>query len=132
MKSQRLVAILAGLNLLLMASLWMQSRLVAAQDVAPVLRARALEIVDAQGRRRATLNIQPASTHQGQAYPETVLFRLIDPNGKPIVKLGGAVGNAGLGLNDGSDTTYALIEAKDADAYVRLTTSDGRRQLIKP
>ena len=56
----------------------------------------------------------------------------IDPNGKPIVKLAGAVGSAGLGLNDGSDTTYALIEAKDADSYVRLTTSDGRRQIIKP
>ena len=60
------------------------------------------------------------------------VLRLIDPNGKPIVKLAGAVGSAGLGLNDGSDTTYALIEAKDADSYVRLTTSDGRRQIIKP
>ena len=103
-----------------------------AQSVAPVVRAQALEIVDRQGRVRATLNIQPASKHDGQSYPETVLLRLIDPNGKPIVKLAGAVGSAALGLNDGSDTTYALIEAKDADSYMRLTTSDGRRQIIKP
>ena len=103
-----------------------------AQAVAPVIRAQALEIVDTQGRLRATLNIQPASKHDGETYPETVLFRLIDPNGKPIVKLGGAEGSAGLGLNDGSDTTYALIEAKGAESYVRLTTSDGRRQIIKP
>ena len=61
-----------------------------------------------------------------------MLLRLIDPNGKPIVKLAGAEGSAGLGLNDGSDTTYALIEAKAADSYLRLTTSDGRRQIIKP
>jgi hypothetical protein len=103
-----------------------------AQSVAPVVRAQALEIVDKQGRLRATLNIQPASKHDGQTYPETVLLRLIDPNGKPIVTLGGAVGSAGLGLNDGSDTTYALIEAKDADAYVRLTTTAGGRQIIRP
>jgi hypothetical protein len=103
-----------------------------AQGVAPVVRAQALEIVDKQGRLRATLNIQPASKHDGQTYPETVLLRLIDPNGKPIVKLAGAEGASGLGLNDGSDTTYALIEAKGADAYVRLTTTAGGRQLIRP
>ena len=103
-----------------------------AQSVAPVVRAQALEIVDNQGRLRASLNIQPASKHDGQTSPETVLLRLIDANGKPIVKLAGAEGAAGLGLNDGSDTTYALIEAKDADAYVRLTTTAGGRQLIRP
>jgi hypothetical protein len=128
----RLLAILTLSNLALLVYLLSQVQPAGAQSVAPVVRAQALEIVDRQGRVRATLNIQPASKHDGQSYPETVLLRLIDPNGKPIVKLGGAEGSAGLGLNDGSDTTYALIEAKDADSYVRLTTSDGRRQIIKP
>jgi hypothetical protein len=128
----RLFAILTLSNLALLAYLLSQVQPAGAQSVAPVVRAQALEIVDQQGRLRASLNIQPASKHDGQIYPETVLLRLIDPNGKPIVKLGGAVGSAGLGLNDGSDTTYALIEAKDADAYVRLTTTAGGRQLIRP
>jgi hypothetical protein len=119
-------------NAVLLVSLLTGVQPTTAQGVPPVVRAQALEIVDRHGRLRATLNIQPESKHDGQTYPETVLLRLIDPNGKPIVKLGGAVGSAGLGLNDGSDTTYALIEAKDADSYVRLTTSDGRRQIIKP
>jgi len=128
----RLLAILTLSNLALLAYLLSQVQPAIAQSVAPVVRAQALEIVDRQGRVRATLDIQPASKHDGQSYPETVLLRLIDPNGKPIVKLAGAEGSAALGLNDGSDTTYALIEAKDADSYVRLTTSDGRRQIIKP
>jgi hypothetical protein len=130
MRLHKLLIALTAANFVLLA--WLLSQLGPAQAAAPVVRARALEIVDQQGRLRASLNIQPASTHQGEHYPETVLLRLIDPNGKPIVKLGGAVGSAGLGLNDGSDTTYALIEAKGADAYVRLTTSDGRKQIIKP
>jgi hypothetical protein len=116
----------------LLAYLLSQVQPTRAQGIAPVVRAQALEIVDRQGRLRASLNIQPASKHDGQAYPETVLLRLIDPNGKPIVKLAGAEGASGLGLNDGSDTTYALIEAKEAESYVRLTTTDGRRQIIKP
>jgi hypothetical protein len=128
----RLLAILTLANLALFAYLLSQVQPADAQGVAPVVRAQALEIVDKQGRLRATLNIQPASKHDGQTYPETVLLRLIDPNGKPIVKLAGAEGASGLGLNDGSDTTYALIEAKDADAYVRLTTTAGGRQLIRP
>jgi hypothetical protein len=128
----RLLAVLTLANLVLFAYLVSRVNPAGAQGVAPVMRAQALEIVDQQGRLRASLNIQPASKHDGQVYPETVLLRLIDPNGKPIVKLGGAVGSAGLGLNDGSDTTYALIEAKDAEAYVRLTTSDGRRQILEP
>lgn len=132
MKITKLLAILTLANLALLAYLLSQVQPIGAQGVAPVVRAQALEIVDKQGRLRATLNIQPASKHDGQTYPETVLLRLIDPNGKPIVKLGGAEGSAGLGLNDGSDTTYALIEAKDADAYLRLTTTAGGRQLIRP
>ena len=132
MKITNLLAILTLANVALFAYLLSQVQPIGAQSVAPVVRAQALEIVDKQGRLRATLNIQPASKHDGQTYPETVLLRLIDPNGKPIVKLGGAEGSAGLGLNDGSDTTYALIEAKDADAYVRLTTTAGGRQLIRP
>ena len=133
MKSlQKLLVVMTVANFVLLAYLLSQMQPAGAQSAAPVVRAQALEIVDKQGRLRATLDIQPASKHDGQTYPETVLLRLIDPNGKPIVKLGGAEGSAGLGLNDGSDTTYALIEAKDADAYVRLTTTAGGRQLIRP
>jgi hypothetical protein len=129
---QKLLVVMTVTNFVLLAYLLSQAQPAGAQNVAPVVRAQALEIVDKQGRLRASLNIQPASKHDGQTYPETVLLRLIDPNGKPIVKLGGAEGSAGLGLNDGSDTTYALIEAKDADAYLRLTTTAGGRQLIRP
>ena len=130
MRLRKVLIVMTAANLVLLAWLLSQLSPTQAQGAAPIVRARALEIVDQQGRVRASLNVQPASRHEGQHYPETVLLRLIDPNGKPIVKLGGA--GAGLGLNDGSDTTYALIEAKDAEAYVRLTTSDGRRHFVKP
>jgi hypothetical protein len=66
MDFQRLGIILTLVNLgLLTLVLAVQAQIrptVAAQDVAPVLRGRALEIVDERGRVRASLNVYPAST----------------------------------------------------------------------
>ena len=57
-----------------------------------------LEIVDDQGRVRASVKVQPGGTANGQPYPETVILRLIDPNGRPSVKLAGSEQGAGLSL----------------------------------
>ena len=72
MKITNLLAILTLANVALFAYLLSQVQPIGAQSVAPVVRAQALEIVDKQGRLRATLNIQPASKHDGQTYPETL------------------------------------------------------------
>lgn len=61
------------------------------QDVAPVLRGRALEIVDERGRVRASITVFPADPTVKMpdgttGYPETVLLRLRDSKGRPNVK----------------------------------------------
>ena len=55
MRIQRLLIGLTVINLGLLMFLLTQTRSVEAQDVAPVLRGRALEIVDGQGRVRSGL-----------------------------------------------------------------------------
>ena len=55
------------------------------QQALPVLRGRALEIVDSLGRTRASITLQPPVEFEGKKYPETVLIRLIEPNGKPML-----------------------------------------------
>ena len=73
-----------------------QLQRVAAQGVAPVLRGRALEIVDDHGRVRASIQVLPASTqNDGQRSPETVLLRLITEKGRPSVKIGSSEESAG-------------------------------------
>jgi len=57
----------------------------------PVIRGRALEIVDDQGKVRASLSVLPEDPKvmwKGKPYPETVLLRLMSPDGRPNVKLG--------------------------------------------
>jgi hypothetical protein len=86
-KNQRLLTALAVLNLGLLTHQVARPRLLSAQEPAQVLRGRALGIVDERGKVRARLSGSPgAPRHKlpnGDPYPETVLLRLIDPNGRP-------------------------------------------------
>ena len=59
-KLQRLTIILTAVNLMILAVGLAQPRPAAAEAVAPVVRARALEIMDEQGRVRAEIKVLPA------------------------------------------------------------------------
>jgi hypothetical protein len=136
MKAQRVVLVLTVVNLGLLAFLLPQLLSAKSSASLPVLRGRALEIVDLEGRVRASIMVQPADRSavmpDGKPYPETVILRLIDPNGRPSVKLGTSVLGSGLVLGGSSDPTYVVLKAEDATAFVKLTNKDGRQQVIKP
>jgi len=115
MTIQRLLVVLTVLNLALLAFLLGQIR-TASAETAPVLRGRALEIVDERGRVRAGIQVLPAqvSKADGKAYAETVILRLIDPNGRPPVKLTASTEGAALLLMGGKDDTYARLTGPDS------------------
>ena len=108
----------------------------------PVLRARALEIVDAQGRLRASLQVIPEGPSRrpdgspvepnGRIYPEAVVFRLIRPDGRPSVKIATTEQGSGIDLSGGIDPTYLVLSSEGGEASVTLTNRDGKRQEIKP
>ena len=60
MNWQRLAVSLAAVNLVLLAWMLAQGRPALAQAVTPVLRGRALELVDDHGRLRAEIKVLPA------------------------------------------------------------------------
>ena len=102
MKNQRLLLSITVFNILLLVFSLRQARAVVTDGIAPVLRGRALEIVDDRGRVRASIAILPADPHVKMpdgtsGYPETVLLRLIDSKGGPNVKLGATERGAELG-----------------------------------
>jgi hypothetical protein len=119
----------------LLVSSLLQSRTVAAEAVAPVLRGRALQIVDDQGRVRASIQVLPASTRQnGELSVETVLLRLITEKGRPSVKIAASEQGAGMALTGPSNTkdTYVQLKAEGTASSVKLKNEDGREQIIKP
>ena len=137
MRTQRLLLILTSFNILLLLFTLGQARAIVAKGVEPVLRGRALEIVDDRGRVRARIRIQPADPDFKMpdgtvGYPETVLLRLIDSKGGPNVKLGASDGGAGLLIGGESDPTYVQILAKGPNTSLKLSNKNGKEQVIKP
>lgn len=137
MKNQRILVAMTVFNLLLLAFSLAQTRAVVAEGVAPILRGRALELVDDSGRVRASITILPedpaAKMPDGTlGYPETVLLRLITSKGRPNVKLAATERGAGLVLGGESDPTYVQILAQGPSTSLKLSNGDGREQRIAP
>jgi hypothetical protein len=135
MKTQRIAIALTVINLVLMIFLLAQLRPASAQqkqnDASQVLRGRSLEILDSLGKVRASISVLPPVTVDGKLYPQTVLLRLIDSQGGPLVKLGAAEDGGGLNLDDGSDGGVQII-ANTAGSFLKVKNQDGKEQVIKP
>lgn len=133
MKLQRFAVVLTVLNFVLLMVLLAQLQPVRAQQAPGLIRGTGLEIVDAQGRKRATISVHDAVETGGQTYPEAVVFRLISPNGAPNVKIDASEEGAGFGLSANSREAGVRVMAKNrTGVFVQVTAMDGRQQTIKP
>jgi hypothetical protein len=135
--SQRVLAILTAVNLGVLGYQVLQPRLASAAppDVPAVLRGRALEIVDAQGRIRASLAVlpeDPKTIWNGKPSPETVLLRLISAEGRPNVKLGASRMGAALLVGGEADPTYIQVLAEGGKSTLKLLNHDGTERVITP
>jgi hypothetical protein len=135
MKAQTIVTVLTVVNSAFLVSSLARPHPVAAESIAPVLRGRALEIVDDQGRVRSTLSVLPADPNYKMldgttGFPETVLFRLISSKGQPNVKIESRDTGSAMGLV--GEPGNVLIQAKGAGASVTVHNKDGREQSIQP
>lgn len=136
MKTQHLTVALTIINLVILALIFVRLRpAVADHGIPQVLRGHSLEIVDAQGRVRSQIIVTEPTTMDGKSYPEGALFRLIDPNGRPAVKIGGSADGSGISLAGDSERrewSGVQILADGASSSVKLTNKDGRQELITP
>ena len=136
MKLPGMLLILTAVNLALLSILLARGQNAEARNELPVLRGRALEIVDDRGRVRASITVFPENpkfrTADGKPYPETVLLRLINSNGGPNVKLGASENGAGLGLGGVSNPTYIQVVGDGDETFLNTTNNDGKKQTLKP
>ncbi|HYJ40954.1 MAG TPA: hypothetical protein VEW08_09200 [Steroidobacteraceae bacterium] len=136
MKNQRALIALTIVNLaLLLLTLTQQMRPAFAEGPAPMLRGSGLEIVDGKGRVRASITVLPAGKSQaGDAYPETVLLRLITERGRPSVKVSTSEEMSGLTLAGPTNTsdTYVMLQAKGEVSSLKMRNEDGHEQVLKP
>jgi hypothetical protein len=124
MNSNRLAIALTVINLILLIIVIAQSRMIANQTIPEVLRVRALELVDENGRVRAQLNIDETNGE--------VIFRLRDEKEAIRVKLGASEEGSGLLLiNDLTEPGVHLLANQD-DTSLTITDQSGAEQVIKP
>ncbi len=93
------------------------------QEDAPLLRGRALELVDDRGRIRARLNVEPGGE---------VVLRLLDRRGTIRVKLGAGEDGSGLILNNDATEPGVHLLASGGGSSMKLANKDGRERLITP
>ena len=137
MKTERLLILLTAVNAGLFSYQMVRPRpsTAATTDVQTVIRGRALEIVDDRGRVRASLSVLPEDPKhmwKGEPYPETVLLRLMSPDGRPNVKLGASKRGSALLIGGESDPTYVQVLAEGGESTVKLIDKNGTQRLIRP
>jgi len=136
MKAPRTLLALTLVNLaLLVLSIAVQLRPAFADGAPPILRGRALQIVDGQGRVRASIDVLPgAVSSTGEEHSETVLLRLITERGRPSVKIGSSEPASGLSLAGptGTSDTYVILQAKGTTSFLKLRNEDRRERVVEP
>jgi hypothetical protein len=136
MNCQRVGIVITALNLGILLVNLAEVR-PAAQGVPQVLRGRALEIVDDQGRVRAEIKVLPAQPALKMpdgtvGYPESVLLRLLDSNNGPHVKLQALEDGSGLVLGGQTGSRgYIQLSSRRKDPVINIMANDGREQTIK-
>lgn len=118
MKIQRALIALTVVNLGILMFLLTQVRPVEANSATPpVLRGRALELVDDHGLIRAEIKVLPAQPtfkmpDGTTGYPEAVQLRLFSSKGGPNVKLVATEDGSGLVLGLSLDTCRSWRETR--------------------
>jgi hypothetical protein len=132
----RTLFVLTAMNLaLLLTTVVQQFHPAFAQSELPVLRGRGLEIVDAQGRVRASIQVlPPAKSTKGEEEVETVLLRLITERGRPSVKIASSEPASGLSFAGptGTKDTYVTLGSNATTSSLKLRNENGREHVIAP
>lgn len=93
-----------------------------------ILRGRGLQIVDNQGKVRASIMIHPAASQpDGAIYPETVLLRMITSEGRPIVKISSSEDGAGMSLSAADGPGYLQILARESEPRIVIVDRTGKQ-----
>jgi hypothetical protein len=132
----RLMVLLTAVNIVVLALTFAERRPVEARsDALPVLRGSALEIVDTQGRVRASIGVLPAEKGaNSQGIPETVLLRLMTERGRPAIKISTSEEGSGFMAAGptGTSQTYVTVGSKGNTASIRIKNEDGSELTMSP
>src|SRR5688500_15505914 len=122
MKNQSSFVGLAALNLIVLFCIAAQPKEAPQDGVHAIVRARAIELVDDQGRVRASLNVAT----NGEA-----VFRMRDEKEVIRLKIGASEKGSALLLLDATTNPGLHVLARDRTTMT-LQNADGRKRVVEP
>ena len=120
MKFQRAANVFSIINLLLLFFLLVQVPSTAQPSVTPLVRARAIELVDENGKVRAQFGVETTGE---------VVFRMRDAKGTIRSKFSASEDGSGLSLMD--NRTEATVQIRSNPASVLLIDKEGHERVVK-
>jgi len=129
LRLQPMVIALTLINLGILGVVVSREQAIAASTAAPdgILRGRGLQIVDDNGKVRASITIHPATKQSdGSIYPETVLLRMITSAGRPVVKIASSDDGGGVTLSAAEGLAYAQVLTRGNDPKLVIVDSAGK------
>lgn len=133
MKTRLLTALTIVNLVILLVVVFLISSSSKSDGIPTVVKARAFELVDANGKVRAEIKVLPAEPDVKmpdgtKGYPETVILRLIDSKGGPNVKLTATEDGSGMVL--GGDAGSVQVLSRSKNPQIKLSTKDGKEQIL--
>lgn len=122
MKYQRVAIFFSVFNLLLLLFVLAHVPSDAQQSVTPVVRTKAFELVDENGKIRAQINIEKTGE---------VVFRLRDAKGTIRSKFSADETGSGLSMMDDRTEATVQIRAIQSGASMILIDRDGNKKEVK-
>ena len=119
---KHIAIVFSVINLLLLIFLSAQIPSGAQADVAPVVRTKAFELVDDNGKVRAQIDVEKTGE---------VVFRLRDETGKIRSKYAAGKNGSGLSLMDDRTEATVLISAGKSGTNMFLWDRNGNKKEIK-
>ena len=137
MKSQSFMIGLTIVNAMMMTVILVKPQLSEAQAQAQpgILRGTGLQIVDSRGKVRASITQMPADPNVvmpdgTKGYPESMLFRLIDSNGRPSVKITATDEGAGFSFTEARGNAYSNLIVRKGEPVMKFVDGQGRQKVV--
>ena len=128
-----LLTTLTLINASMLVVPFMHAKRVEADDVAPVIRARGLQIVDEQGRVRAELKVSPPVMSQDNKmvlYPEAAELRLLSPTGEIVAGFSGTQEGGEIAISGMGGQVH--VNSRQPPPLIWITNSSGSQKWTAP
>jgi hypothetical protein len=122
-------------NALMFTTILVKPQISQADAKPGMLRGTGLQIIDSRGKVRASITQMPAipdvvMPDGSKGYPESILLRLIDSNGRPSVKITATDEGAGFSFTEARGNAYSNLIVRKGEPVMKFVDGQGHEKVL--